>query len=167
MIVAAFNSFLVMLLCIPAVTLLAGSRKNLRLVTSILLLVAVSVGAMVAGGCWWRGGGLTLDLSGFGPLPLALAIDRLSAFFLLLICVVAAPVVLFSMSYVERHYEGARRTWLWVLLPWFLLSMVMVVTASTAFAFLFGWELMTLFSAGLILIDGDSKSGGTTSSSIW
>jgi hydrogenase-4 component B len=37
------------------------------------------------------------------------------------------------------------------------MSMVVVVTASTLFAFLFGWELMTLFSAGLILIDGDSE----------
>jgi hydrogenase-4 component B len=46
---------------------------------------------------------------------------------------------------------------LWVLLPWFLLSMVVVVTACTAFAFLFGWELMTLLSAGLVVIDGDSK----------
>jgi hydrogenase-4 component B len=157
MILAVFNSFLVMLLCIPAVTLVAGSRRNLRLTSSILLLVAASLGALVGGACWWRGGGLTLDLSGFGPLPLALAIDRLSAFFLLLICLVAAPVVLFSMSYVERHYEGPRRTWLWAMLPWFLLSMVIVVTASTALAFLFGWELMTLVSAGLILIDGDTK----------
>ena len=84
-----------------------------------------------------------------------LAIDRLSAYFLLLICVVGAPVVLFSAAYVERHYTGPRRHWLWALLPLFLLSMVVVVTASTAFAFLFGWELMTLFSAGLVLIDGD------------
>jgi hydrogenase-4 component B len=157
MILVAFNSFLAMLLCIPAVTLVAGGRKNLRLASSLLLLTAVTLGALVGGACWWRGGGLTLDLSGFGPLPLALTIDRLSAFFLLLIGVVAAPVVLFSVSYVERHYEGPRRTWLWTLLPWFLLSMVIVVTASTGFAFLFGWELMTLVSAGLILIDGDSK----------
>jgi hydrogenase-4 component B len=46
---------------------------------------------------------------------------------------------------------------MWALLPLFVLSMAIVVTASTAFAFLFGWELMTLFSAGLILIDGDSE----------
>jgi hydrogenase-4 component B len=34
--------------------------------------------------------------------------------------------------------------------------MVLVVAASTTFAFLFGWELMTLLSAGLVLVDGDS-----------
>lgn len=157
MILVAFNSFLVALLCIPAVTLIVGSRKSLRQASSLILLAALVMGALVGIICWWRGTAPTVDLSGFGPLPLALTIDRLSAFFLLLICAVAAPVVLFSTSYVERHYEGLRRTWLWALLPWFLLSMVVVVTASTAFAFLFAWELMTLVSAGLILIDGDTR----------
>lgn len=154
MILIAFNSFLVLLLCVPAVTLVG---KRPRLAASLTLLAAVVMGALVGAACWWSGSSPTLDLSGFGPLPFALTIDRLSAFFLLLICVVAAPVVLFSISYVDRHYEPPRRTWLWVMLPWFLLSMVVVVTASTGFAFLFGWELMTLVSAGLILIDGDTK----------
>jgi hydrogenase-4 component B len=45
---------------------------------------------------------------------------------------------------------------MWAFFSWFLLSMIVVVTASTGFAFIAGWELMTLFSAGLILIDGDS-----------
>jgi len=34
--------------------------------------------------------------------------------------------------------------------------MVFVVTAASAFAFLFGWELMTVFSAALVAVDGDS-----------
>ena len=112
---------------------------------------------IVAGFCFWRGDGLALDLSRLTPFPFALTVDRLSAFFLLLICAVGAPVALFSSSYVERHYSGAKADSMWLLLPLFLLSMVLVVTASTAFAFLFGWELMTLLSAGLILIDGDSE----------
>ena len=100
---------------------------------------------------------MALDLSRLTPFAFALAVDRLSAFFLLLICTVGAAVALFSSSYVERHYSGAKADWMWALMPLFLLSMTLVVTASTAFAFLFGWELMTLFSAGLILIDGDSE----------
>lgn len=153
----AFNSFLVVLLCVPAVTLLARWWKPAHLISSLILLVATVIGTAVGVACWWRGIGVAVNLSGFAPLPFAFAIDRLSSFFLLLICVVAAPVVLFSISYVERHYEPPRRTWFWILMPWFLLSMVIVVTASTAFAFLFGWELMTLVSAGLVIIDGDSK----------
>jgi hydrogenase-4 component B len=157
MILIAFNSFLVLLLCVPVVTLAGRKSKRGRFISSQILLAITLLGAAVGIACWSRGIGVEVSMAGFAPLTFALAIDRLSAFFLGLICVVAAPVVLFSSSYVERHYEGVRRLWLWVLLPWFLLSMVVVVTASTAFAFLFGWELMTLVSAGLVLTDGDSK----------
>jgi hydrogenase-4 component B len=157
MIQIAFNSFLVILLSIPAVTLICARAKKMRAMPSLLLLLSLLVGALVAGFSFWRGDRLALDISQLTPFPFALTVDRMSAFFLLLICVVGAPVALFSTSYVERHYSGAKRDWIWALLPLFLLSMILVVTASTAFAFLFGWELMTLFSAGLILIDGDSE----------
>ena len=124
---------------------------------SLILLTATLVGAAVAAVCWSQGTRVEVNLPVLAPLPFALGIDRLSAFFLFLICVVAAPVVLFSRVYIERHYEGLQRPWLWMLLSWFLLSMVVVVTATTGFAFLFGWEVMTLVSAGLVVIEGDSK----------
>jgi hydrogenase-4 component B len=123
----------------------------------MLLLFSLLVGSLVAGFSFWRGDRLAMDLTQLTPFPFALTVDRMSALFLLLICAVGTLVVLFSISYVERHYSGPKADWMWVLLPLFLLSMVLVVTASTAFAFLFGWELMTVFSAGLILIDGDSE----------
>ncbi|MGB7549885.1 MAG: proton-conducting transporter membrane subunit [Terracidiphilus sp.] len=157
MIQTAFNSFLVALLTIPAVSLLCRRNRRMRALPSLLLLVALLAGTLVAGFSFWRGDRLVLDLSRLTPFPFALTVDRLSAFFLLLICAVGAPVALFSTAYVERHYSGPKADWMWALLSLFLLSMALVVTASTAFAFLFGWELMTLFSAGLILIDGDSE----------
>lgn len=129
----------------------------MRSLPSLLLLLALLAGTLVAGVSFWRGDGLALDLSSLTPFSFALTVDRLSAFFLLLICAVGVPVVLFSTTYVERHYRGPKADWMWALLSLFLLSMALVVTASTAFAFLFGWELMTLFSAGLILIEGDSE----------
>jgi hydrogenase-4 component B len=157
MIQAAFNSFLAALLMIPAATLFCRRDSRMRRLSSLLLLLVLLVGAFVAGVSFWRGDRLALDLSWVTPFPFALTVDRLSAFFLLIICAVGAPVALFSISYVERHYSGSKADWMWALLPLFVLSMAIVVTASTAFAFLFGWELMTLFSAGLILIDGDSE----------
>jgi hydrogenase-4 component B len=157
MIQFAFNSFLVILLSISAVTLVFRRSKGQRALPSQLLMFSLVIGALLAGVSFWRGDRLSIDLAQLMPFHFALSVDRLSAFFLLLICVVGAPVVLFSTSYVERHYSGAKRDWMWALLPLFLLSMMLVVTASTAFAFLFGWELMTIVSAGLILIDGDSE----------
>ncbi len=151
-----FIAFLISLLCLPALFLLAGARRSARTATTVLMLLCLLVGAAVAAVGFWRGQAVALDLSRATPVPFALALDRLSAFFLFLICAVGVPVTLFSMSYVERHYDGIRRSLLWALLPLFLASMVLVVTAATAFAFLFGWELMTLFSAGLILIEGEA-----------
>jgi hydrogenase-4 component B len=151
-----FNAFLVALLGTPAVTLVCARNKRAHALPAFWLLLTLIAGCGVAGISLWHGDRLALDLSYLSPLPFSLGVDRLSAYFLLLICAVGAPVTLFSSSYVERHYQGRRQDWLWVLMPLFIASMVLVVTAATAFAFLFGWELMTLFSAGLILIDGDS-----------
>ncbi len=151
-----FNTFLLLLLVAPIVSLLCVKMKKARALSPIVLVVALLTGAATTGVSFWRGDRLSLDLSRLTPLPFALTVDRLSAFFLLLICAVSVPVVLYSASYIERHYEGLRRDGLWILLPAFIASMVLVVTASTGFAFLFGWELMTLLSAGLIMMEGDA-----------
>ncbi|HEV2729139.1 MAG TPA: proton-conducting transporter membrane subunit [Terriglobales bacterium] len=153
----AFNSFLLAMLSVPVVTLIIRRWRKAHAISAVLLMGSLVVGAAAAAAGFWRGQKFIVDVPQVASFSFALSVDRLSAFFLLLICFVSAPVILFSSSYVERHYAGARRQWLWVLLPLFLMSMVLVVTASTAFAFLFGWELMTLCSAGLILIDGDSE----------
>lgn len=152
-----FDSFLAVLLCLPAVTLVAGRWRKTHIIPSALLTASLLGGAVLAALSFWGGIRISLDLSDFAPFSFTFTVDRLSALFLLLICSVGAASALFSASYVEHHYKGARRDWIWILLPLFVLSMVLVVTASTAFAFLFGWELMTLFSAGLILVDGDSE----------
>ena len=127
------------------------------MIPSALLATSLLGGTVLAAFSFWGGFRVSLDLSTVAPFSFTLTVDRLSAFFLLLISAVGAATALFSAGYVELHYEGVRRNWIWILLPLFVLSMVLVVTASTAFAFFFGWELMTLFSAGLILVDGDSE----------
>ncbi len=135
-IIKLFLLFLACLLVVPAAMLVAQRWRKARAVVSGVFVLGLLGGVVAAGLGFWHGDAVSLSLSSL---------------------VTPLPVTLFSGSYIERHYQGTRRTWIWVLLPLFLASMVLVVTASTAFAFLFGWELMTLFSAGLILIDGDSE----------
>jgi hydrogenase-4 component B len=154
MIAILFHLLLWVLLAVPVLTLVSARLNSARHLPAIALLVALVAGAASALLVVLSGSPVGVNLSFLVPLPFVLSLDRLSAYFLLLICAVGIPVVLFSASYVERHYKSARRNWLFALLPLFLLSMVLVVTGSTAFAFLFGWELMTLFSAGLVMIDG-------------
>jgi hydrogenase-4 component B len=150
----AFNLLLVGLLAASVLALASARWKRARHFAAALQVSALVAGAVAALEGLTHGSRPVVDLSWFAPLPFVLALDRLSAYFLLLICAVALPIVIFAAPYVRRHYDDRRQCWLWALLPLFLLSMVMVVAAETIFAFLFGWELMTLFSAALVMIDG-------------
>ena len=154
----AFEILLLLLLFAPVPALVFARLRYGRLLVSLLVLVAAISGGVVAISVLWRGAAATVDVSNWFPLPFTLSLDNLSGFFLLVISLVAFPVTLFSLAYVERHYDGPRAIALWSLFSWFVLSMVLVVTATTAFAFLFGWELMTLLSAGLIVVDGDLEA---------
>src|SRR5205823_6417246 len=144
-----------LLSCLGGISKLRSSWAHFAV--AIVTGAALVCGAGVAVLAWSRGLPCTLDLSHFSPLPFVLSIDRLSGFFLFLVCAVSLPAVAYSLPYVKHHYQDLRATWYWVLLPLFLLSMVMVVTGATAFAFFAGWELMTVFSGALIFLEGDSE----------
>ena len=155
-IAALFALLLAVLAVLVPLILIASRAESARRLVIALILIASSVGCVVAVSSFFRQPGPVLDLSRATPFPFSFAVDRLSAFFLLLVCSVAIPVTLFGASYFDLHYSEQRRNWTWAFLSLFLSSMIAVVTASTGFAFLAGWELMALVSAGLILIEGDS-----------
>jgi hydrogenase-4 component B len=153
---AAFVFLLAVLSVFVPLILIASRAEGARRLAVALILTASFAGCVVAVSSFLRQPGPVLDLSRATPFPFSLAVDRLSAFFLLLICAVAIPVTIFAAPYFDLHYSERRRNWTWGFFSMFLLSMIVVVTAATGFAFLVGWELMMLVSAGLILIEGDS-----------
>ena len=152
----AFGFLLASLGLLVPLVLIVSRTKRARNVAIALIVAANVIGWMVAAFCFSGEANLALSFSRFTPFPFALGLDRLSSFFLLLICTVTVPVALYAAPYFEHHYDGQRRKWVWAFFSLFLLSMILVVTASTGFAFLVGWELMTLVSAALILMEGDS-----------
>ena len=152
----AFVFLLATLGLFSPLVLVASQAKRARILAIALIVGSNVVGCFVAALCFWRESVVLVDFSSFTPFPFALEIDRLSALFLLLICTVAVPVAIFAVSYFGDHYGKERRSWMWAFFSLFLVSMIVVVTARTGFAFLVGWELMTLLSAGLILMEGDS-----------
>lgn len=145
----------ILAVCVPLI-LIASRAEDARSVAIALILTASTVGCLVGVSGLLRRLTVLFDLSPVTPFPFSLAVDPLSAFFLLLTCAVAIPVTIFAIGYFDLHYSKRRRNWVWVLFSLFLVSMIIVVTAATAFAFLTAWELMTLVSAGLILMEGDS-----------
>jgi hydrogenase-4 component B len=153
----AFIILLTLLGLLVPLILIVARGTGARKLAVALILVAVSAGCVVAVGGLLGKPAPVLDISRATVFSFSLAVDPLSAFFLLLISAVAIPVTLFGGSYFELHQPEARRRWTWIFYSWFVLSMIVVVTAATGFAFLVGWELMTLVSAALILVEGDSE----------
>ena len=89
-------------------------------------------------------------------------IDSLSAFFLLIVSIVAMAVSVYATSYVSEYYYKKNVGLLGGGLNLFLLSMVAVVTADNAFAFLLAWELMSIVSFGLVMFEHEREEVRTS-----
>src|SRR5437868_5786714 len=70
-------------------------------------------------------------------------LDALSAFFVLAVSGLAAPVSLFAIGYAGHDSEPARSLPFY---PLFLAAMTLVPLADDAFTFLLSWESMSLVS---------------------
>lgn len=78
--------------------------------------------------------------------------DPLAVFFLAVIGLVSIPSVVFAIGYLRSERAGKSLV-IGTLLTAFVLSMCFVVTAGNLFSFLIFWELMSLSSYFLIVLD--------------
>ncbi len=113
-----------------------------------VLIFLLSVGGLL-------GGSFQLLLAGILPLAggLALGLDRLSAFFLLIIAVGALSSLLFAIGYT-RHYQAKQASTAF-LLNVFVPAMMLVVLARNVLTFLVFWEAMSLASYFLVMTDNE------------
>lgn len=102
------------------------------------------------------GGRLSLPFLNIPLANLGLAVDFLAAFFILLICGSAIPISLYSIGYLQAEYQDRPVGVLGAVYHLFLLSMLLVVTASNALSFLVFWECMALLSFFLVIFDTTS-----------
>lgn len=89
-----------------------------------------------------------------------LAIDRLSALFLLIISVASVATVIYSKGYVEHylaHSSSAHIALHYTSLVVLVGSMMTVVVSSGGFSFLLSWELMTIASFILIPFEAERR----------
>jgi len=90
-------------------------------------------------------------------------IDRLSAFFIILIAVVSLSVIIYSFSYIEHMIENIKKNMIVCLICFFIVSMIMVVISLNMFAFLFFWEIMSITSFFLVMSEyekAETKKAG-------
>jgi formate hydrogenlyase subunit 3/multisubunit Na+/H+ antiporter MnhD subunit len=86
-------------------------------------------------------------------LGIAFHLDRLAAFFILVISSVAACVTIYTLKYVEHAGSESRRDMSVAAMSIFILAMVSVVASANFFCFIFFWELMSLSSLFLVMFD--------------
>ncbi len=100
--------------------------------------------------------GLPGTISASPLLALGIQEDPLSAFFLLVVSVSGAAILLASVGYTERYVDG-RRGLLAGGMSLFWVAMALVCVAGTVFLFLVAWEAMTLISYFLVVHDHESE----------
>ncbi|MEO8501185.1 MAG: proton-conducting transporter membrane subunit [Vicinamibacteria bacterium] len=93
--------------------------------------------------------------SGFS---LGYSIDGLSAWFLLVLSIVAIPIALFSIGYIGGPHWRRRSVFLGVTFNLLMGAIELVFTASDAITFLCAWELMTLTTAALVATEHEERT---------
>lgn len=94
-------------------------------------------------------------ITGIPYIKLEFSLDRLSAFFILALSLLAVCVSLYSIGYVS-HYYGKRNVGLFNFLSAiFLLSMTGVFLSHNLVVFIVMWELMSLISFFLVIFEAE------------
>jgi hydrogenase-4 component B len=137
--------------------IVSGARRN---ITAGLIVAAAGAVAVAVAGFWIFALGRACGAAFTSAVHPSLGVDRLSGLFLGMMGIVAAPVLLFSVSYLRAH---PRRRAIAVLTSAFLLVLALVLVARDPLTFLAGWELMTLLPAAVILVAraGDNQARRT------
>ena len=127
--------------------------KRLRFVATVLFplsaafsLLLLSLGVSAAG----SGAEVAVLPIGLPQLPFHLRLDSLSAFFLILIGGVSAGVSAFAAGYFRKG-EGTPPGLICLEYHVFLASIVMLVLADDAYAFMVAWETMAFSSFFLVM----------------
>ncbi len=95
----------------------------------------------------------SLSISGSSFLKFGFFVDRLSAFFILVISVAVFAVSIYSTGYMREYYGKKNIGYLGFLYNIFILSMILVVSANNAIMFLIVWELMSVISYFLVIFE--------------
>lgn len=90
-------------------------------------------------------------------LSLSFSVDKLSAFFIFVISLIALFASIYALGYVKHYYKKYNIGVLGFFYNTFLAGMVMVVSAHNALFFLVVWEIMSLASYFLVIYENKEK----------
>ncbi len=118
-----------------------------------LLTGALAISVLSTG----RGVGGTLLGHAPSGYSLGYGVDRLSAWFLLVLAALALPIAAYSAAYLGHGVLARRSTFVAVAFSVLVGAVEAVFTADGVVGFLFAWELMTLANAALVTSEHESR----------
>jgi len=148
---------------------LFGGQSSLgRGLVALGAVVGAGAGLALGAGVLVSGISFTLSIPQLLPMAggVALRLDSLGAFFLILIGVGAIPAAIYGAGYSEAYTAGkASLPLLGVALNSFLLTMSLVTFADNVLTFLLMWEGMSLTSYFLVVTE--SQEDGVVGAGVW
>ncbi len=132
-----------------------AAPRNLRYISKILFPLGALVGALVGLvglGFLGKAAEVAVLAVGLPDLPFHLRLDNLSAVFVLLLGFVSVGISIFAAGYFRKG-EGAAPGLMCLQYHAFLASMLFVLLADDAYAFMVAWETMALSSFFLVTTD--------------
>lgn len=156
------NSYLflgiIVIYFIGAISALVFNKKN-RLCTDASFLCAsiASILGIIFSFSVLSGNTFNYVSQGSTLLSYGFYVDKLSAFFILIISITGFAVSIYSTGYVTEYFGKKNIGYLGFLYNIFILSMVLVVSANNAVMFLIVWELMSIISYLLVMYEHEKK----------
>ncbi len=144
---------LAMLLGGAALAALLSRTARLALAVAVVSMIGASILCLAAAWPCLTAGSEVAPVTLAWPTPLGearLAVDGLSAWFLVTIAVLSATVAIYAWSYMQTEIGRARVPALGAFLCILVAALMLVVTATDAVLFLMGWETMMLASFFLV-----------------
>ncbi|MFA6475467.1 MAG: proton-conducting transporter membrane subunit [Patescibacteria group bacterium] len=106
---------------------------------------------------------LTAQSSLFPLLSASFHIDKLAAFFIFIISLIALFCSIYGLGYIKHYYSKYNLGSLGFFYHLFIVGMILVVSSSQALFFLMAWEIMSIASYFLVVYDrnepGNIKAG--------
>src|SRR5438132_9916344 len=142
---------------IPGLCFARGSLAGQRLATSITIWGA-GLGLVGLAVFWFAGDSQAIVLPWMPGADFHVAIDGLSAFFLLPILLIALLGSIYGMGYWKQteHPENGRKLRLFYGVM--TAGMMLLVIARNSIVFLFGWEIMALAAYFLITTEDNENA---------
>ncbi|WP_422698535.1 proton-conducting transporter membrane subunit [Desulfosarcina cetonica] len=151
------NLFLLAVLIITAggilAILLARQFTLMRLVAVLGIAGGAGLGMLDAFSRLLYDTPLTFSAARLGPFPLEFSIDALAAFFLIAIFGICLLAAIYSFDYLRHAPKGLGTAASYLFFSLLAVSMALVVTAANLITFMLAWELMSLTSFFLVILD--------------